>query len=76
MKSKKGLEGKTYGFKEDLEDTTGLFVDEAGDTLDTTTASKTTDSLQMTVSSARNVELSVRLTGLVIPWMLSRRILR
>ena len=29
--------------KEDLEDTTGLFVDEAGDTLDTTTTSKTTD---------------------------------
>ena len=29
--------------KEDLEDTTGLFVDEAGDTLDTTTARKTAD---------------------------------
>ena len=28
-------------FKEDLEDTTGLFIDEAGDTLDTTTASET-----------------------------------
>jgi hypothetical protein len=27
--------------KEDLEDTAGLFVDEAGDTLDTTTASET-----------------------------------
>jgi hypothetical protein len=30
--------------KEDLEDTTGLFVDEARDTLDTTTASQTADS--------------------------------
>ena len=29
--------------KEDLEDTAGLLVDEAGDTLDTTTASKTAD---------------------------------
>ena len=29
--------------KEDLEDTTGLFVDEARDTLDTTTTSKTTN---------------------------------
>ena len=27
--------------KEDLEDATGLFIDEAGDTLDTTTASET-----------------------------------
>ena len=31
--------------KEDLQDTTGFLVDQAGDTLDTTTASKTTDSL-------------------------------
>ena len=30
--------------KEDLEDTTGLFVDEAGDTLDTTTTSQATNS--------------------------------
>ena len=29
--------------KEDLEDTAGLFVDEAGDTLDTTTACETAD---------------------------------
>ena len=29
--------------KEDLEDTTGLFVDQTRDTLDTTTTSKTTD---------------------------------
>ena len=31
-------------FKEDLENTTGLFVDETGDTLDTTTTSETADS--------------------------------
>ena len=31
--------------EEDLEDTTGLLVDQTGDTLDTTTASKTTNSL-------------------------------
>ena len=31
------------GLKEDLEDTTGLLVDEAGDALDTTTACKTAD---------------------------------
>ena len=30
-------------FKEDLEDSTGLFVDKARDTFDTPTASKTTD---------------------------------
>jgi hypothetical protein len=30
--------------KEHLQDTTGLFIDETRDTLDTTTASKTTDS--------------------------------
>lgn len=30
--------------EEGLEDTTGLFVDHSGDTLDTTTAGKTTDS--------------------------------
>ena len=29
--------------KEDLEDTTGLFVDETGDTLDTATTSETAD---------------------------------
>ena len=34
----------TYAFQEHLEDTTGLLVDETGDTLDTTTAGKTTDS--------------------------------
>ena len=38
-----GIE-ETHGFKEDLEDTTGLFVDETRDTLDTTTAGKTADS--------------------------------
>jgi hypothetical protein len=30
-------------FKEDLEDTSGFFVDETGDTLDTTTTSETAD---------------------------------
>lgn len=30
--------------EEDLEDTTSLFIDETGDTLDTTTAGKTTNS--------------------------------
>ena len=30
--------------KEDLQNSTGLFIDESGDTLDSTTASKTTDS--------------------------------
>ena len=36
----------TYVLEEDLEDTTGLLVDEARDTLDTATTSETTDSLQ------------------------------
>jgi hypothetical protein len=31
------------GFKEDLEDTTGFFVDESGDAFDTTTSRKTAD---------------------------------
>ena len=41
-----GLAGakNTHVFQEDLENTTSLFVDETGDTLDTATASKTTDS--------------------------------
>jgi hypothetical protein len=33
----------SYILKEDLENTTSLFVDQAGDTLDTTTARETTD---------------------------------
>ena len=33
-----------YVFEEDLENTTGLLIDEAGDTLDTATAGKTTNS--------------------------------
>ena len=32
------------GLQEGLEDTTGLLIDHGGDTLDTTTASETTDS--------------------------------
>ena len=41
-----GLAGakNTHVFQEDLENTTSLFVDQTGDTLDTATASKTTDS--------------------------------
>ena len=34
----------THVLEEDLENTTGLLVDETRDTLDTTTAGKTTDS--------------------------------
>jgi len=34
----------TYVLQEDLENTTGLFVDQTRDTLDTTTTSETTDS--------------------------------
>jgi hypothetical protein len=34
----------TYVFKEDLENTTGLLVDETGDTLYTTTTGETTNS--------------------------------
>ena len=33
----------TYVLQEDLEDTTGLFIDQTRDTLDTTTTSETTD---------------------------------
>jgi hypothetical protein len=40
-----GYAGSTYVFQENLEDTTGLFIDEAGNTLDTSTTSKTTNSL-------------------------------
>lgn len=36
--------GDTYVLEEDLEDTTGLLVNKAGDTLDTTTAGETTNS--------------------------------
>ena len=38
--------GVTYVLKEDLEDTTGLLIDKAGDTLDTTTTGETADSLE------------------------------
>ena len=38
-------DGNTHVFKEDLENTTGLLVDETGDTLHTTTTSETTDGL-------------------------------
>ena len=57
-------------FKEDLEDTSSLFVDEAGDTLDTTTASKTTDSglCDSLCLLAHDMQRNIR--------MLSRKILR
>ena len=42
---KKEEERGTDVLKEDLEDTTGLLVDEAGDTLHTATTSKTTNGL-------------------------------
>jgi hypothetical protein len=35
-------------FQEDLEDTTGLLINETGDTLDTATASQTTNCLDLT----------------------------
>jgi hypothetical protein len=38
-------------FEEDLEDTTSLLVDEARDTLDTTTTSETADSGLITMSA-------------------------
>jgi hypothetical protein len=41
--ARRGLK-RTYVLQENLEDSASLFVDEAGDTLDTTTAGKTTDS--------------------------------
>ena len=34
----------TYVLQEDLQDTTGLFIDQTRDTLDTATTSETTDS--------------------------------
>ena len=43
---KRGLRRNAHVLKEDLEDTTGLLVDKAGDTLDTTTTGETADSLE------------------------------
>jgi hypothetical protein len=37
--------GVTHVLKENLQDTTGFFINEARDTLDTSTTSKTTNSL-------------------------------
>ena len=53
--AKRGLREGAHVLKEDLEDTTGLLVDETGDTLDTTTTSKTTDSLQHMATIRRKV---------------------
>ena len=78
---------RTHVLQEDLEDTAGLLIDETRDTLDTTTTSETADSLETsnTEYGGGNISLVTfhlvaygdeGLTGLVIPWMLSRRILR
>lgn len=44
--------------EEDLEDTTGLFIDETGDTLHTTTTSETTDSLWLVTMVVSPLPLS------------------
>ena len=64
--------------QEDLEDTASLLVDEARDTLDTATTSETTDGLssERVTTCQQDTTTLVLLTGLVIPWMLSRKILR
>ena len=67
----------TYILEEDLQDAASLFVDKTRDTLDTTTTSKTTNGLMKWSVRADRVTVKSGLrTGLVIPWMLSRRILR
>ncbi len=77
----------THVLQEDLQDTTSLLVDETRDTLDTTTTSETTNGLKNSILHVSPAEhsvighsqmtmLIVTRTGLVIPWMLSRRILR
>ena len=77
IETEKVRKEETNRFEEDLEDTTGLFVDETGDTLDTATTGKTTDSgLGDTCIELRNKVLMRRKRMKDIPWMLSRRILR
>ena len=65
--------------KEDFENTTSLLIDKAGDTLHTTTTSKTADSLRANARRTMRMRSwrrhAIR-TGLVMPWMLSRKILR
>ena len=65
----------THVLEEDLEDTTGLLVDETGDTLDTATAGKTTDSGLGDTCEQDEERPNAALKG-YSPWMLSRRILR
>ena len=72
---KRGLRRNAHVLKEDLEDTTGLLVDETGDTLDTATAGKTTDSGLGDTCEQGEERLRAELEG-YSPWMLSRRILR
>jgi len=66
-----GYAESTYVFQENLEDTTGLFIDEAGNTLDTSTTSKTTNSLTILcvqVSTKHGNEYGEgKRTGLVMP---------
>ncbi len=63
--------------QEDFEDATGLLVDEARDTFHTTTTSETTNGLYGYHMRGGLVEEDcIVLTGFVIPWMLSRKILR
>jgi hypothetical protein len=53
--------------EEDLQDATGLFVDETRDTLNTATASKPTDSLVTSGSCGEEKVKEVGLAGLVMP---------
>ena len=48
----------THVLEEDLEDTTGLFIDETRDTLHTTTTSETTDSLWLVTMVVSPLPLS------------------
>ena len=63
--------------QEDLEDAAGLLIDKTGDTLHTATTSETTNSLHKDCQRGDRCGMEKsRRTGFVIPWMLSRRILR
>ena len=75
-RGKKTQVGATHILEEDLENTTGLLVDEARDTLDTTSAGKTTDSGLGDTWTHRGQEKAYRNAQVHTPWMLSRRILR
>ena len=54
----------TYVLKENLQNTTGLLIDETRDTLDTATTSKTADGLRaIDVGSGKAVSMGSRGTG-------------